>query len=271
MKRLTSAPFVATNLSVYRPEGKASFPGHSPSDLTLDGLPYRRLDPTYYAWLRSRMERAKQAWQSGKLDAPSFAALRDKFNAIHDEAVQLFGEASLLQAVHSLDPRTYPAPTRCSEEQAPRIPGNEAVERTGETENTTSLEMAIPATPTKNPVPDLDYSFRFPEADDPALPVTQPVRLSALAKVRAIESLALSAGWTLPELYQNRGRYTFPCGGDYGIVCHIAPEERLGHVTSEAIELIARGGHSLHFRRQAWKYPPTPNSPTTQTKEAAQT
>ena len=248
------APFVATNLSVYRGEGNSSHP----TDLTLDGFAYRRLDPAYYAWLRSRMEKAKQAWQSGKLDSPSFAALRDKFNAIHDEAIRLFGEAALLQAVRSLDPKTYPAPTRCSEEEeASRIPGNGKEERPGQREET------------KKSVADMDRSFRFPEAEDPALPFSQLVRLSALAKVRAIEAPALAAGWTLPELYQNRGRYRFPYGAsDYGIACFIDPDQKLGAVTGHSIELITRNGHSLYFRRRGREHLATPTSQPTQTQEA---
>ena len=248
----TAAPFVATNLSVYRGEDDPGHTGH-PTDLTVDGLPYRRLDPAYYAWLRSRMEKAKKAHQAGKLDAPSFAALRDKFNAIHDEAVRLFGESTLLHAVRSLDPKTYPAPTRCSEEEeASRIPGNGQEERPGGKGEQTNIQAAAaqPSPRPKKIPPDLDPAFHFPEADDTALPFSQTVRTSALAKVRAIESLALTAGWTLPELYQNRGRFRFPYGGDYGIACFIDPDQRLGAVTGLSIELITRNGHSLFFRRR---------------------
>lgn len=246
-----TAPFVATNLSVYRGEVN---PGQS-GDITIDGLPYRRLDPAYYAWLRSRMEKARKAHQAGKLDEPSFSALREHFNAIHDEAVRLFGESTLLQAIRTLDPKTYPAPTRCSEESNPRIPGNGDVERPGQREKTDEQEsqeagVTPPSPRPKKLPPDLDTTFHFPEAEDPALPFSQTVRLSALAKVRAIESLALSAGWTLPELYQNRGRFRFPYGQDWGIACFIDPEEKLGAVTSLSIELITRNGHSLYFRRR---------------------
>jgi hypothetical protein len=258
------APFVATNLSVYRGERDNHSTQASPSDLTIDGLPYRRLDPAYYAWLRSRMEKARQAWQSGKLDGPSFAALRDKFNFIHDEAIRLFGEPALLRAVRSFDPKTYPAPTRCSEEKPSRIPGNGNVERPGQREVTDKQPATASPTPTKKPVPDMDRSFRFPEAEDPALPFSQPVRISALAKVRAIEEQALTAGWTLPELYQNRGRYRFPYGGDYGIACFIDPDQKLGAVTGHSIELICRGGHSLYFRRRGREHLPLPKTHSNQ-------
>jgi len=241
--KTSTAPFVATNLSVYRGEVD---PGQA-GDITLDGLPYRRLDPVYYAWLRSRMEKARKAWQAGKLDEASYSSLKEHFNAIHDEAVRLFGESTLLQAVRTLDPKTYPAPTRCSEESSSRIPGNGDAERQGEK---VEQENPQPSPRPKKLPPDLDPAFHFPEADDPAFPFHQHVRSSALAKVRAIEEQALSAGWTLPELYQNRGRFRFPYGQDWGIACFIDPDQKLGAVTSLAIELITKGGHSLFFRRR---------------------
>jgi len=243
----STAPFVATNLSVYRGEVD---PGQA-GDITLDGLPYRRLDPAYYAWLRSRMEKARKAWQAGKLDEASYSSLKEHFNAIHDEAVRLFGESTLLHAVRTLDPKTYPAPTRCSEEP-PRIPGKCDVERQEERDGQNIPEAAAtqPSPRPKKLPPDLDPAFHFPEAEDPAFPFHQHVRSSALAKVRDIEGQALSAGWTLPELYQNRGRFRFPYGQDWGIACFIDPDQKLGAVTSLAIELITKGGHSLYFRRR---------------------
>jgi len=244
--KTSTAPFVATNLSVYRGEVN---PDQS-RDITLDGLPYRRLDPAYYAWLRSRMEKARKAWQSGKLDEASYSSLKEHFNAIHDEAVRLFGESTLLHAVRTLDPKTYPAPTRCSEESSPRIPGNGDVERPGQKEKTDEQKAVERSPRPKKLPPDLDQTFHFPETEDPALPFHQHVRSSALTKVRAIEGQALSAGWTLPELYQNQGRFRFPYGQDWGIACFIDPDQKLGAVTSHSIELITRNGHSLYFRRR---------------------
>jgi len=255
-----TALYVATNLSVYRGEVD---PGQS-GDITIDGLPYRRLDPAYYAWLRSRMEKAKKVHQVGKLDEPSFSALREHFNTIHDEAVRIFGEPALLQAVRSFNPKTYPAPTRCSEESSPRIPSKGDVERQGQREKTDEQKAVERSPRPKKIPPDLDQTFHFPETEDPALPFHQHVRSSALTKVRAIESLALSAGWTLPELYQNQGRFRFPYGQDWGIACFIDPDQKLGAVTSHSIELITRNGHSLYFRRRGREHIAItkPNEPT---------
>ena len=54
---------------------------------------YRRLDPTYYAWLRSMMVRARQAHTRAQLPEAEYELLRTRFNAIHAWAMARFGEA----------------------------------------------------------------------------------------------------------------------------------------------------------------------------------
>jgi len=74
--------------------------------------------------------------------------------------------------------------------------------------------------------------------------------------VNRVRDEALAAGWTLPELFQNRGRLRFPYGQDWGIACFIDPGQRLGAVAPDKIELICRGGHSLYFRRRGREHLP---------------
>jgi hypothetical protein len=73
---------------------------------------------------------------------------------------------------------------------------------------------------------------------DPALRFLHPVSAAAVRQVDAIRDAALALGWTEAQLYQNRGRFTFPCGQDYGVVCHLARGARVGLVTAEAIEIV---------------------------------
>ena len=236
---LPTTLYVASNLLTYRDPNPAS-----PAELIRDGRSFRRLDPATYAWLRRCMEKARQSHQDGRIASEAYATLRARFNAIHDEAIRLFGEAALLQAVRSFNPATYHAPTRCDEAQG-RLPSERVVEGPRETD---------PANPGVSPtrkrngdmqVPD----YAYPEGFDLNLRFTQPVYACALEEVRRIETEALAAGWTLPRLYQNRGRYRFPYGGDYGIVCFIDPGQRLGEVTPQTIDLICRDGHRLRFRQ----------------------
>ena len=41
-----------------------------------------------------------------------------------------------------------------------------------------------------------------------------------------------------PRLYQNRGRFRFPCGRDDGLVCFLEDDQRIGEVTRQSIEII---------------------------------
>ena len=79
-------------------------------DFQINDTVYRRLDPEYYAWLRSRMVLAKKAATAGQLDAAAFEELRVRFNAVHEWAVEHFGEEQLLQAVRSLRAAEYRPP-----------------------------------------------------------------------------------------------------------------------------------------------------------------
>jgi len=79
-------------------------------DVQINDTAYRRLDPEYYAWLRSKMNLAKLAANAGQLEQEEFNELRLKFNAVHEWAVEHFGEAALLDAVRNLDARDYAPP-----------------------------------------------------------------------------------------------------------------------------------------------------------------
>lgn len=203
---------VATDLSTHSGN-------YNIADITLGGRIYRRLDPAYYAWLRRRVELAKK-----KLDPDTFKTLRTRFMNIHRQAVDLFGVEALKAAFKSPDVKSYPAP------------GTEP-----------------PVATTKPAIQTSPYveNYEYPKGEHPELRGIRKVRRYALAEVDRIRDEALAAGWTEAELYQNRGKLRWPYGQHYGIVCSIDPCQRLGEVTSEKIELICRGGHSLYFRRRS--------------------
>jgi hypothetical protein len=104
-------PFVATSLDFWL----TSEPDRFARDCQIDDTAYRRLDPEYYAWLRSRMALAKKATAAGRLDPAAFEILRVRFNAVHEWAVGHFGEPQLAEAVRTLRAKEYKPPIAAAE------------------------------------------------------------------------------------------------------------------------------------------------------------
>jgi len=98
--------FVSTALDTWTTKEPERFA----RDFQINDTVYRRLDPDYYAWLRSRMLLAKSAASTGQIGLDAFDDLRRRFNAIHAWAVDHFGETVLIAAVGSLDVRHYTPP-----------------------------------------------------------------------------------------------------------------------------------------------------------------
>jgi len=97
---------VASDLRHIAVEGS----GDQPRDIIVGDAVYRLLDATYYAWLRRRMDRAKKAFEAGKLAAPTWKTLRERFNGINAWAVAHIGEPALIEALTNLDEKSYSPP-----------------------------------------------------------------------------------------------------------------------------------------------------------------
>jgi hypothetical protein len=108
--------FVSSTLATWTTANPAWFA----RDFQIDDTVYRRLDPEYYTWLRSRMTLAKAAATAGRLNAAAFEDLRIRFNAVHEWAVQRFGERELLAAVRAFRAGEYKPPV--AEEEGPLAP-----------------------------------------------------------------------------------------------------------------------------------------------------
>ena len=203
------ALYAATNLESW----ETDIPHGYARDVRIDGVCFRRLDPDYYTWLRYKMDLAKKAVDSGRITPEAFDELRARLNVIHFWAIDHFGEEALRHAVQTLDPKSYAPPQIKSADglptKAPHPPKGSAQAVT---------RYLFP--------PDGHWNF------------TQRVRPSAVTKVDAIRNLALSLGWSEARLYQNRGRYSFPCGQEYGLVCFLHGHRRVGEVTRQSIEII---------------------------------
>ena len=109
--------FVSTSLTTWTTANPKQFA----RDFQINDTVYRRLDPEYYAWLRSRMVVAKKAATAGHLPPAAFEELRVRFNTVHEWAVERFGESCLLDAIRELDARGY-APPVAEPDAPPRAP-----------------------------------------------------------------------------------------------------------------------------------------------------
>jgi len=208
-----SALYVATSLETW----EAKPPVRPDQDAICEPCGFRRLDPEYYAWLRSRMVVAQKRYQVGRVPERHYDELRARFNAVHAWAVERFGEPVLLEAVCTLDPRGYRPP---------------AVKDAEEADSSDVVEAAPP-------------THLYPVQGDWRF--TEPVPPEAVAKANAVREQALAAGWSEAQLYQSRGRYSFPCGQDYGLVCFLHGDDRVGEIACQSIEIINARGTRLRF------------------------
>jgi hypothetical protein len=121
--------FVATDLSTWAPK----CPERIARDCQIDDIVYRRLDPEYFAWLRARMFTVKRAADAGHVPPAAFDDLRARFNAAQTRAIELFGEAALVAAVGSFDPKSYRRPLP-EPEETPRAVESAPARRNPEAE-----------------------------------------------------------------------------------------------------------------------------------------
>ncbi|MBX9601422.1 MAG: hypothetical protein K2X35_10465 [Bryobacteraceae bacterium] len=76
----------------------------------------------------------------------------------------------------------------------------------------------------------------------PAVPVQRRAESERLARARAlvdeIRDQALRLGWSESRLYACQGDDRHPIRAEYGLICYIGVDQRIGEVTRQSIELI---------------------------------
>ena len=189
-------PWVSTDLRILRPDPTWRLA----PDCTVDARCYRKLDPEYFAWLRSRMLEVRAAHKAGRVSQAAFDELRRRFNELQEIAIALFGEMTLQNALRAFRVADYrpPAPDAFSG-------------RSG------AKEQAIP--------------------ERAARPDGARLRAGAEVAVEAIRDQALALGWTHERLY---GRPASDQPGQRGdlVTALLRPGTRIGEVTRQWIEII---------------------------------
>jgi hypothetical protein len=174
-------------------------------DIEQNGKVFRLLSPKYFAWLRSRMVTAQAAHKAGKLPEDAWNTLRQRFNALQELAIREFGKESLQEVLQSFSTKNYRPP-----------------------QNQPTVQIKTAESHEK--------SWLYPQGMQGRH--RQPVTSQAVAKVDAIREEAMAKGWSEARLYQNQGRFQFPCGEDYGLVCFVDGDQEIGEVTERSIEII---------------------------------
>jgi hypothetical protein len=186
-ERVGGALYVATDLRSWRTEEPLAFC----RDVQINDTAYRRLDPEYFAWLRSRLTLAEEAAGLGRIDPAGFEELRGRFQAIEAWALDHFGPQAVLAAIRTLEPGVYVPPRAEADGRRPQPPAR----------------------------------------DDEK--IKRAIRL-----VDAIRDRALELGWSLERLYRHKGFHNRPFAAEYGLVCYLGPQDRIGEVASRSIEII---------------------------------
>ncbi len=214
--------YVATNLSCWRTPHPERYRG----DVLVAGFCHRELDPVYYAWLRRQISLAGKACARGVLPAPVAADLEARFAEVTAYAIRRFGSETLEKAARSSEFRRYRPPKLRLADWLEDAFGGEL-----------------------HPAPALPQGHCYPAEGD--WPFHEPVTVEAVEQVDGIRAEALALGWTEPALYQNRGRYRFPCGQDYGLVCFLGRGRSVESVDAHAVSIRTQGGHLLRLRNRA--------------------
>jgi len=203
-------PYVASDLRVVQ----LSAPEAGQQDVMIEGVWHRRLDAQYFVWIEQRVELARKLTMLGKIKQPAFDVLMSRYWTVKRWVDENLGVDKLKTARKLFDACEYTPPAATQP-----TPGSNAPSSTSS--SNTTMHMY----PTEG-----DWKF------------TRHVPPEAVAKVDAIRDRALACGWSEARLYQNRGKYKYPCGGEYGLVCCFDDGQTIGEVTRRYIEIVCRSG-----------------------------
>ncbi len=204
--RVPECPWVSTDLRILRPEPTWNLA----PDCEINGRCYRRLDPEYFAWLRSRMLEVKAAHKAGRVSQEAFDELRTRFNELQEIAIALFGEKALQEALRAS------GAADCRPPVADAFSGRSVAE-----------QQAI--------------------SEKAARPDSARSRAGAETAVDAIRDKALALGWTHERLYVRPASDQPGPRGDL-VMALLRPGTRIGQVARQWIEIIGPPPHENVLR-----------------------
>lgn len=214
------ATFISTSMCVAHKGTQ-----HIDSELIYIGdIIHYRLTPLFWAYLRHAFDNATRACEAGKLDGATYSELLERISRIYNMALAQFGEDTVKDAERTFTPAKWKRHCECLAQ------GAKPIENEFDTDTSTG-------------------SYRYPADGTGAY---HPVSKTALAIVDALRDKAIAHGWTMNQLYRNVGI----ANRDWGLVCYIGPDDRIGEITRQSIEIThPRASHALHFYNHAVEQP----------------
>jgi len=207
-------------------------------DIVIADLTYRRLDAQYFVWIERQMDRADKAKAAGKLSAESFTVLQERFAPIKSWVAENLGQ-HILEAARKLFATAGYEPPKSAQPKPVRQPNGEG-HQLGR----------------QQPEMNAAKGFRYPP--DGNWEYTSKVDPGAVKLIDAIRDEALSKGWTMASLYQNRGHII--AGKWYGLICVLDSTDVIVSVDSEFITIrtfkgsaIPPEGEIVQFPNMRWE------------------
>ena len=208
-------------------------------DVVIADLAYRRLDAQYFVWIERQMDRADKAKAAGKLSAESFTVLQERFAPIKSWVAENLDQHSL-EAARKLFATAGYEPPKSAQPKPVRQDSGEH-HQLGRQQPNHRASASVYLYP-----PDGNWEY------------TAKVDIGAVKLIDAIRDEALSKGWTMATLYQNRGH--FIAGKWFGLICILDLTDVIVSVDPEFITIrtfkgsaIPPEGEIVQFPNMRWE------------------
>lgn len=214
-----SIPYVSTDLRMIElPKHKAR-----QQDMLIDGITYRRLDAQYFIWIEGRMRLAQNAVQKGRLKENDLQALTSRFEPISDWVNDNIDDRSLAAARRLFESSSYNPP-------AAALPKPKEI---------------------KNSEPEPSKPYLYPETGN--WEYTVPIDAEVVKIIDSIRDEAISKGWSVAALYQNRGH--FIAGKWYGLICILDKTDIIEKIDEDLIYIRTFKGSAVPSEGEIVKFP----------------